>query len=377
VITVYLKPTNYCNVGCDHCYLTEDVRADKTKMTFSTLSRTGEMLGQMQERANHDHTHIIWHGGEPMILSPDWIWQAGDILESMIPGHTESIQTSLIPYAKEWAPLIRERFANEVGSSMDFTSRAIRGDPDAYQRLWMKKVDLAREDDIAVLPGVVPSTREIDRAPEIINWFMERDFNMFNFERYNKFGQDLPDWPTNAEHSRFLIGLFDELMRLLQKNGEAPIVQIISTGIGGVLHDTPGDRWGGTCQSDFVVVEPDGSTNNCPDKASFEGGYSSVYDGYDGFSKSSLRRKWIRVQTIDHKKNHCHTCENNSWCKSACPITPNGPSDGESECAGYKMFLDHVRSFASSSEGRALTDKYLADCNRPYEEDPKKVVIKS
>lgn len=44
MLTVYLKPTNYCNVGCDFCYLPEDVRANKARMSADTLDATLGMV---------------------------------------------------------------------------------------------------------------------------------------------------------------------------------------------------------------------------------------------------------------------------------------------------------------------------------------------
>lgn len=359
MITVYLKPTNYCNVGCEHCYLPEGVRADRDRMTFATLARTAEMLRDMADKERHDSVHVIWHGGEPMVLSPEWFWQAGEILDAMLPGHTESIQTSLIPYTRDYADLVRDRFQSEIGSSIDFSSRKIKGSNAAYLDLWMQKVGMARDDGLLVIPGVVPSRNELLRARDIVKWFVDNGFERFNFERFNSFGQSLPDCPSNKEHSLFLIDLFDDLMERMSLDSRAPAVMAIAAGIGGVLHGTPGDRWGGRCQSDFVVIEPNGSLNNCPDKASFEPSFGNVYSGFDVFSSSALRRKWIRIQALDHKKSHCQTCEYSSWCKSGCPITLNGLEDGEGECSGYKTFLRHVQSYINTAQGRKVANDYL------------------
>jgi len=147
-------------------------------------------------------------------------------------------------------------------------------------------------------------------------------------------------------------------MHLMETKRQAPMIGAVKAGIMGVLYDEPGDRWGGSCQADFVVVEPDGSLNNCPDKSTVEEPYGNAHDGYDAFSRNAFRRKWIKIQKMDHKKPHCMGCENASWCQSGCPITPNGVPDGEVECAGYKTFLSHIRGFIGNG-GRDLMVAYL------------------
>lgn len=363
MITAYLKPTNFCNVGCDHCYLTLDVRADKSRMSEETLRQSATLLADMAKAGRHEQVMVLWHGGEPLTMPVEWYWRAGEILDEILPGHFESVQTSLIPFTDKWIPWVKERLNSHIGSSIDFTTRTLKGSAQAYQDLWMQKVDLARSHDIYVVPGMVPSRREIYRANELVQWFVDRDLVEFNIERYNSFGMPLPDWPSNAEHSDFLIGLFSEVMlRAAMGRDKLPIIRVLAAAIGGVLYQTPGDRWGGSCQSDFIVIEPDGGTNNCTDKTSFEKAYSNVEGGFGAFAGSPQRRKWIRIQSLDHRKDHCMECENRSWCASGCPITPNGPSEGQDECAGYKRFIDFVRDFARIPEQEQLLKDYHAYC---------------
>lgn len=363
MITAYLKPTNFCNVGCDHCYLTTEVRADKSRMSEETLRQTVRLLGDMASARRAQGIHVLWHGGEPLTMPVEWYWRAGEILDEMLPGHVESVQTSLIPFTEKWIPWVKERLKSFIGSSVDFSTRTVKGSPQAYQDLWMRKVELARGHGIYVVPTMVPSTREVHRASEIVQWFIERDFLEIAIERYNSFGQPLPDCPTNAEHSEFLIGLFSDAMtRIAMGREKIPMFRAVTAAIGGVLHDSPGDRWGGSCQSDFIVIEPDGSTNNCTDKTSFEKPYSNVAGGFAEFAASPLRRKWIRIQTIDHRKDHCMTCENRSWCGSGCPLTPNGPSEGQEECAGYKRFIDFIRDFIRIPAQEQMVRDYYDYC---------------
>lgn len=360
MITAYVKPTNFCNVGCTHCYLPEAVRANQSRMSESVLLQTAGLLRDMAAAGRHrDGIMVLWHGGEPLTVPVDWYWRAGELLDGAIGPHLQSLQTSLIPLRDEHIPWIKQRLDGGVGTSLDFSQRMIKGSVDAYHALWMQKVDLAREHGIIVIPGVVPTTRESGREAAIVDWFVARDFPAFNIDRYNQYNTHFPDRPSNAEHAAFLTGLFEAAMNRMETTGRAPLINVVTAGIRGVLFGMPGDRWGTTCQSDFVIVEPDGSLNTCTDKATVEEPYGNAAEGWEAFARHKFRRKWVKMQAIDHKKTHCHTCENNHWCKSGCPITPNGAPDGETECSGYKSYITHIRQAVAAGR-RPLMEAYLA-----------------
>jgi radical SAM protein with 4Fe4S-binding SPASM domain len=359
LITAYVKPTNFCNVGCSHCYLPEAVRADRKRMSFDTLRQLVAFLRDMATYGRHQGTHVLWHGGEPLTLPPEFFFEAGAILDEGLPGHTESLQTSLIPLRPDHIPVLQQRCGHHVGTSIDFSQRRIKGSVESYHDLWMKKVDLARQNSILVIPGVVPTVGEIGREAEMVRFFVERGFDFFNIDRYNAYGTSFPDRPSNHQHAHFLCGLYDALMAELERSGRAPLVGAMRGVLAGILEGLGGDRWGTTCQSNFVVVEPDGSLNTCTDKAGVEESYGNVADGFRAFATNKFRRKWIRHQAMTHRQDFCLTCENASWCKSACPITPNGAPDGEDECSGYKSFISHVRTRLETETGRALAHAYL------------------
>lgn len=367
MISAYIKPTNRCTVGCSHCYLPESVRLGSERMSADTLRSAAVFLAEMQAMARHEGTFVIWHGGEPLVMSPDWYFRAGEVLDEVLPGHRETMQTSLIPFREEFVELVKARFNSFLGSSVDFSQRRLGGSVEAYHELFMRKVDLARENGIRVSPGVVPSTHDLGREREMVGWFVDRDFASFNIDRYNAYEAHFPDRPDNAQHSAFLSGLLDALLGQMEKTGKAPYVGAIAGGINGVLHGVGGDRWGGSCMSDFVVVEPDGSLNNCPDKASVEAPFGVVGGGYKAFAADRFRRNWVRHQQIGHQNPYCAGCENLHFCKTGCPITPNTPETEGGECSGYKRFLTHVREVAARDGGRAALEAYLRQ-RRPRDE---------
>lgn len=354
MITVYLKPTNFCNVGCAHCYLPESVRANKDKMSDETLHKVMQFLKEMKEKGNHEQIFFLWHGGEPLVLSPDYFWNAGKIMDQYFSEGEiiEAVQTSLIPFKQDFVDLVHSRWRSEIGSSVDFDSRLLKGSNEEYLKLWMSKVELARKNDIFVIPGITPNKKDCYNAESIFNWLTEREFSYWSLDRYSNFNGDLPEFSSNKEHSKFLIDLFDLSIKFFEKNGHAPYIKPLGAAINGIIYDIPGDRWGGTCQSDFVVINPDGKLNNCPDKDSFEESYGNLHNGFNSFQSSPMRKKWIRLQQVGHRIDDCFECENSNWCKSGCPITGNAceVNGQKDECSGFRSFVTHVRKFIEKNE---------------------------
>lgn len=364
MILSYLKPTNYCNIDCEHCYLPKEVRANKSKMDDETLRSSFSLIKNLAIKNNTKDVMILWHGGEPLILPPEYFINASEIIDSIFKDYNliEAVQTSLIPYRAEFSKLVHKRWGGQIGSSIDFTSRLVRGSTDEYMKLWLSKVELARSDDILIVPGMVPSKLDCANSDFIYKWFVEHDFWIWGLDRYSNFINTLPNVPTNFEHSTFLIGLFDNVVKDIKSKGIAPHIKPVAACLMGVLYGLPSDRWGSTCQSDFVVINPDGSLNSCPDRSSFEKSYGSLSGGIDSFVDSPLRKKWIRIQQAGHRISDCYDCENSTWCKSGCPITGNACKINNviDECSGFKRFISHVRSFVNDSEeNKVMMKKYV------------------
>lgn len=344
-LTVYIKPSDYCNVGCDHCYLPKEVRANKMRMSQKTFQASLKAIKDMAKQQNAPGVLIVWHGGEPLSLPVSYFEDLTKQLQEEIPDAIQSLQTSLIPYSEKWNDLIKNYFDSEIGSSIDFTQRTLKGSSRAYHEFWMKKVSKARSAGFSVVPGIVPSKNEVGKGKEIVDWMSDRGFSRWNIDRYNQYSQFDPNRPLNKEHSKFLTEVFHAVMDKAKK-GDFVAINVVRAGIGGVLFNMPGDRWGGHCSHDFLVINPDGGTNACPDKISFES-FSNISDGYGSYKKSQARKDWIKLHLMGHRNPDCPTCPFNTFCKSGCPLTPNDvPSEGE--CSGYNRYLKEVLNFSKT-----------------------------
>ncbi len=69
-----------------------------------------------------DELTIIWHAGEPLVLSPDWYRHAMKILDARTPSSvrvTYSIQTNAMLIDDAWCAFIREHPQLQIGVSVD------------------------------------------------------------------------------------------------------------------------------------------------------------------------------------------------------------------------------------------------------------------
>lgn len=353
-LTVYLKPSDYCNVGCSHCYLPVAVRANKFKMTTKVFDSALKTVAEMEKRQNAPGSLIVWHGGEPLSLQVDYLTHLAEETQRALPTCIQSLQTSLIPYSEKWKNIVSDHFGSEIGTSVDFTQRTLKGSPQAYLSFWMTKVTLARQHGYKVIPGMVPSTGEMGKGKEIAQWFEENGFRHWNIDRYNQFAGVDPLRPNNKAHSQFLSEVFDAIMDLARQKIYTQ-VNTVKAALNAILFNMPGERWGGSCSHDFLVINPDGQTHACPDKISHEG-FSNITQGFDAFQASPERKAWIRKHLLGHQNTHCATCPFQTFCRSGCPLTPNDP-ESEGECSGYHRHLRHVQEFCTTN--RHLAMEYL------------------
>ena len=357
---IYLKPTNFCNVGCEHCFLTVETRKEKDTMQQKTLEQFAITFSEMKKFYSQETLDIIWHGGEPLLMPTEWYEDASLFLDKYFGVYSQSMQTSLIPLKKEFLPFVKKRLGGVLGTSFDFNSRKINGSWKEYERLYLNKLNMAREENIEIGIIMTVSKMELGHQKEIVKWFENNDFKSFRCERYTQYLHPVPNYVTNKDVSDWNIGLFDHLLERIS-TGKSPIVEdIITAGINVAYRGRRGDRWGTTCSSDFFVVEPNGDIYNCPNKAGNEKPMGNVAMGWEGLLTSPERLRMIQEHTFEKAGMGCQSCTYFETCRGGCPILPTGESTDLTDCVGSRHFLDHIRMVADTQEGQALIETYLA-----------------
>ena len=350
----YVKPTNFCNIGCSHCYLPEFVRADKTLMSMETLEKIVGMITEYAEAYGFQKANILWHGGEPLLVSPDWYWSATEVIRRSDFRFTQSMQTSLTPYRKEFSPLIKKEMNGFIGTSFDLHARAINGSPEKYADLFLKKLEIVREDGIDVGVIMTATKDEIGHLRQILDWFVKNGFRSVRIERFNNYGRSYESWTTNRDHSIYMIELLNAVLDLYEEGivfYEAGIMSAIT----GVLEGKPGDRWGTSCTTDYMVFEPDGQVTNCIHRTGKEDYFGTAWKPLNMMLENDHRQKIIaNHMSGSNMTDFCLSCEYVSWCKSGCPIQKNEVPSEKADCSGHKMFLDYISFLLDSERGTTL-----------------------
>lgn len=111
-----LQPTPFCNLNCSYCYLPD--RSNRSRMDDQTLESVGRHI--VASSLFSEKSTIVWHAGEPLVLSPDWYISACETLGSASgrKSFRQSFQTNATLIDDRWV----EYFAQPevtVGVSLD------------------------------------------------------------------------------------------------------------------------------------------------------------------------------------------------------------------------------------------------------------------
>ncbi|MFC8369925.1 MULTISPECIES: radical SAM protein [unclassified Streptomyces] len=122
------KISKFCNLRCAYCYEFAEL-GQRERMTLEQLRQMYTHMRDYyvqkdQEDGIRTHLHIVWHGGEPLMIEPDYYWRTlddqrtifGDSLRT-----SNTVQTNLTVLDDERIRLLRDGFDN-VGVSLDLFS---------------------------------------------------------------------------------------------------------------------------------------------------------------------------------------------------------------------------------------------------------------
>lgn len=318
ISTVIIKPTKGCNADCSYCCAPPD---GAPKWSIDDFRRVIDSLkGHLQPGAT-----LIWHGGEPMLLGPNFYREAYDIARQACPGIRFSMQSNLLGYNKRWNAVFHDIFQGSISTSWDPEEheRTVKGDPHLYARLFEDRIGQVLSDGWR--PKIISTFTEqtialthhvYERALERASRGQVHDIR-FNYRypagRQSGAGVTL----TPESYGRNLIEIYDRWISDLPDFVITPLDQMFRRVVGNEVDRCP---WAKGCTGKIIGVEPNFDVYNCGEFAEladpeFKFG-NLLEDGIEACLKSPAARA-LSLRRIKHPDS-CKGCIHYKECEAGC-----------------------------------------------------------
>jgi uncharacterized protein len=235
-----VKTSKFCNLRCRYCYEYPEL-GDRSTMRREDLQHMycalAEQFGGQRAGAGPVEIEFVWHGGEPLLVEPDFYWRSFDDQTRIFddPGITISntVQTNLSVLDEARLKLLREGF-DGVGVSVDLFSklRVNQGGRD-LQPTVLRNMDRLRAADIAFSCIAVLSRANRPHLARMFRFFAEAAISVRLLPVFN--GADAEQNAELALSEDETLAAYIELFELWLAS-EAPIVvEPLSGHVGGVI----------------------------------------------------------------------------------------------------------------------------------------------
>ncbi|MBF0564221.1 MAG: radical SAM protein [Nitrospirae bacterium] len=328
--TIILKPTENCNSNCLYCDVARKKRKVRT-MPPETLGIIFERINEYLTDKQEEDIHIIWHGGEPLLLGPDYFENAYRMQEETC-GATKgrichAIQSNLTVFSEAFVPVFRKLGIDQIGSSFDPVPH-VRGrgvekpDSDTYNRAFMKGDALSKKHGFSSGVIYVVTKKSLQKPLELFHYMANLkigsgfDFHPVLIDDSRK--KDLAITPK--QFVEFLGAIFpvwwEHRERYPDVNPFKSYLTLIDERRQSLVCSDSG-----RCAYSHINIAPDGSLSHC--------GRSSDWGVLDygnveqkSFSEVMLdeQRKALLVRTELLRNSGCGKCRFWTICHGGCPL---------------------------------------------------------
>ena len=175
-----IQPTPFCNINCSYCYLPD--RNNSKKISIDVVEHIVNAL--IQDNLLHNQLSIVWHAGEPLVLSPAFYKPLFQLLESKLRpigiSIQHSIQTNGTLLTQEWCDFIKE-YEIKIGVSIDGprhiqdANRKTRSGKGTFDKV-IQGLNLLQSNGISYHGIAVVSESSISSPEDIFSFFYNNGF---------------------------------------------------------------------------------------------------------------------------------------------------------------------------------------------------------
>lgn len=364
ISTVIIKPTKECNAECTYCSAPPD---------FGNKWTLDEFKFYFDKIAPHlsNQAFLIWHGGEPMLMGPDFYNKAFEYARSINPEIRFSLQSNMLSYdTKRWKDVFVNVFGGSVSTSfdLDIKDRVFKGSAELYAKIFRKRLEALLEDGFH--PKVVSTYTDetIPMADKMYEWALSQGDNYmhlrFNY-RYPA-GRDhgKGELISPIEYGKMLIRLYNRWIVELPNFVITPLDEMFKKAIRLEQSRCP---WTRSCGGHFLGLEPNGDIYNCADFADL-GDLSYRFGNLNEHSVTECLRSNAATQMRRRKVNlpfDCTQCRHYYECEGGCmrdaALYDRGIGGKFYYCDSWKMVFDRIKESIRTKEADGAIRKYDLD----------------
>jgi uncharacterized protein len=334
VFSVILLPTSECNVACDYCF----EHKEPHRLSPALLPLLTKRLLDHLEHENIEVCEIYWQGGEAMIMGPEWFANAGNLMGRAAAERGRKfvhyLQTNLISYSPSWNRVIHGMFNGSVGTSMDYPNfhrKLFKGGPEAYTKVWTKRLHEARAAGIKIGVIAVLHQGSLEAGAERFYRYFTEELGLDDFQVNTPFAggpaKELDGgFQLDSDAlARFLGELFDLWMKDGYGSGVSlgPFDALIDHFIG-----RPARLpciWKENCSNQFISVDAKGTVAQCDCWVTsypeyFFGNMFREPDLTRMLQTSRARRDFVDRPRHLMEHEDCLACRYLSICHGGCPV---------------------------------------------------------
>ena len=348
--TIFIQPTNSCNLACKYCYISRDIKTEI--MDEQTIWNILEKFICLSE---DKPIHLLWHGGEPLLVGLDFYKKAIEI-ESRFGGKSKfenSIQTNGTLLTEEFADFFK-KYNFSMGLSLDGPkelndkTRIYKTNKSTFYSV-LSSIKILRERGIETNVIITLNKKNIRQTTQIYQFLKEHKisarFNPLvragraveNYEELSISPEEFKEAKLNIFNRWFsdkepihLYCFEDMLKNILSRNY--------------ICECTFTD----SCQKSFISIAPQGDVYPCGE---FSGIEKFRYGNINKNSLEDILSHPLRVNLLGREKNirDCDIdCEYQKLCHGGCMSNAYGSTgnimDKDPYCSAYKVLFKHIKS---------------------------------
>ena len=326
---IIVKTTEACNGTCIYC----SAKSTETTAFHFKQERLGDFFKAFRPWFEQDRSrtlHYTWHGGEPLLLGPDFFkavkQRQGEAFGSDLPRVANLVQSNLTLVNEEWIPILKELNAGgRIGTSLDIVDgvRGIRSGENLIRK-WLEAAHHLIRNNLSfgliyvVHKKSLPLTRDIYYFMKNIVPGVSIRFNPLYREGRAKLKSACELEITGEEYGRFLVELCDLWLKDGGRRQVLPLSEWHRAWYGDYSQLCCDSA--GLCHQSHLGIAPNGDVYPCGRFVDtlelllgniFEDGINDIVNHE---IKGRIAARWTNL-----RKGPCSDCSFWDLCHGGCP----------------------------------------------------------